>query len=579
MENTELPEFWVDSNALHKKKILRQRRRKKPTDMKEGFENNDFKSMMNTGIKSMMNTGIDASGNQPSDNTKEEDKDTELDKELKDIMTTPKTWMIIFLIASVACMMFLKNAMLKFFAFMLSFYIFDSLVRDKATIEKTDIFKVLTRFLSEPSENPFTDAELTEEMKSDYKILRDAIMTLLPLFLTIAFIPNVFLLWKESDPISSFVSYISSFFTTNKNQYACFLDSFLHNPNTKSTFMGIVNNFTYFFEFITKTFESGFIGLPKIASASLGNFWFYFALVIVYYNFLKNSLYKEMIRVFDMILSSINFWIDRIVNKHPIDILSHLIDPDMGSLPKSGFATLCSLLFGMSILSVFVPSSIFGYFETFGKLIVFGILYLIGIILLILFTYKWTLNFAYPTMIAIMFYYFFLNRPCPEVDKPLKEQMDHTIFESIRFSQYSKIFYSLYKAFPGFIGLFAVFKMFYTITDVESVTLKFILLAGNIIMSLLLILYTGLNAFFGYKFNGTMRDPLEDYFESINPISIVRGLFYMISKQKSTQNTDTNASTDTNTNASTDANTNTNTNDRFFSGYKEMMEEYSKYKN
>jgi len=564
MEKTKLPDFWIDSNSLHKKKILRRQKRRPVS--KEGFTNK-FANEFSNELKSKV---VDASGNsQEQEQEKEEDKDTELDKEMKNVATSPTTWMIIFLIASIACMMILKNTMLKFFAFMLSFYIIDSLIREKPTIEKTDIFKVITRFLSEPTENPFTDAELTEEMKSDYKILRDAIITLLPLFLTIAFVPNVFLLWKAGDPISSFVSYLSSFFTTHKHQYACFIDGFLNNPDSNSTFASIINYFTYFFQFITKTFESGFIGLPKSAAAMLGNYWFYFALVIVYYNFLKNSLYKEMIRVFDMILSTINFWIDRIVNKHPIDILSHLIDPDMGSLPKSGFATLCSLLFAMSVLSIFIPSSIPDTFTKFTKLAFFGLFYIISVILFIVFTYKWTLNFAYPTIIMIMFYYFFLNRPCPEVDKPLREQMDNTIFENIRFSQYSKLFYSLYKAFPGFIGLFATSKLFYTLPDVESITMKFLLLISNIIMTILLLIYTGMNASFGYNFNGIIRDPLEVYFGSMNPISIIKGLYHMISKSKP------NVSTNSTTNSTTET---SNKDVPKFDSYEEMMAAYSKYK-
>ena len=80
MEKTKLPDFWIDSNSLHKKKILRRQKRRPVS--KEGFTNeftNELKSKV-----------VDASGNS-QEQEKEEDKDTELDKEMKNVATSPTT--------------------------------------------------------------------------------------------------------------------------------------------------------------------------------------------------------------------------------------------------------------------------------------------------------------------------------------------------------------------------------------------------------------------------------------------------------------------------------------------------------
>lgn len=88
-------------------------------------------------------------------------------------------------------------------------------------------------------------------------------------------------------------------------------------------------------------------------------------------------------------------------------------------------------------------------------------------------------------------------------------------------------------------------------------------------MMILLLLYTGINASIGYNFNGITRDPLEVYFGSMNPISIIKGLYHMISKSK--PNVSTNSNTET-------TNSTTNKDVPKFDSYEEMMAAYSKYK-
>jgi len=548
MEKTEIPNSWVNIQKPPKKfkkiSILSDKQNESPPDtswredMKSGRDDYNYEEnfTVQEGLKNRKKQKPKKQKQQKSGPAPPPKLSTDEDEDINNFITSPRTWMILMLIGAIACVIKLSSPLLKMFAGVIVFYIIGSLVRNKNRIVPIDIIEVFSRFVEEPTKNPFTERKMGEEEFNDYKILRASVLTMIPLFLTISFLPNVFLLWKKQNPLDKIVGFLSSFFfSTEKPAYRCFIDSFTDSSQLPSPFPLIIDTLIGFFKTMTTDFEKGFISLPSNISSILGNYLYFFAIVPIFYFFMKNSLAKEIGHVFDMILNSLNFIIDRISTKHPIDILGKLLDPDTGSMPKGGFASLCTFLFVIAVLKKFLPDlegkSLTGKameiaWWVFKNIFLF-IGFLIYVILLVLFTQKYTLTFAYPTIIMIMFYYFFIHVPCPDNKDSLFSQMDDIMFKESQSSPYMKYWNAIYKAFPGIIGIIMLSKSFVSIQSVSSINMKFVLIIGTILMGIITMAHTIINAKFGFE-HQFIKNPLMEYFYTLNPITMAKGIIKIV---------------------------------------------------
>ncbi len=544
MEKTEIPNNWVNLQKPPKKlkqiSILSEKQNESPSLSADTSWRDDIRKGQNDRDDYKYSENFTVQEGLKNKKTKKPKKLKKLapklstveDDDIQEFATNPRNWMIIMLIGAIACVIKLSSPLLKMFAGVLVIYIFGSLIRKKTRIVPIDIIEIFSRFVEEPTKNPFTERKMDKEEFNDYKILRASVLTIIPLFFTISFLPNIFLLWKRQQPLDQFVSYLSSFFfSTTKPSYKCFIDSFTDSTTLPAPFPFILETLIGFFKTMTSDFEKGFISLPSNISAILGNYLYFFAIVPIFYFFMKNSLAKEIGHVFDMILNSLNFILDRISKRHPIDIFSKLLDPDTESMPKGGFNSLCKFLFFVAILKKFMPDfdgkSLPGKameiaWWVFRNIFLF-VGFLIYVILLVVFTQKYTLGFAYPTIIMIMFYYFFIHVPCPDNKDSLFSQMDDIMFKETQSSPYMKYWNAIYKAFPGIIGIIMLVKSFVSVQKVNSINMKFVLIIGTILMGIITMFHTIINAKFGYE-HQFIKNPLMEYFYTLNPITMIKGI-------------------------------------------------------